>query len=288
MNMGGQGSVPIEVAPLFLAQGNMKMAKKPQTHHKKTKGRKLLIDGDLLLYRFAFARHKVIKWDADTRTDILDPEGAIADLDDFIAWLDSTLAPKDLIVYVSSDWNFRYKVLPTYKHNRAETERPKLYDDLKTHLLDTYPTLTIKWLEADDLLGIYGSADPDGTVVASIDKDLLQVPGLHFNWKSNQLIPVNQEQGDRWFFRQTLTGDSTDGYSGCPSIGPKRAETFLEEVMPTGMPYSEQAVWDAIVEVYASKGLTAEDALQQARVARILRNTEFNFDTKEYSLWLPR
>ena len=78
---------------------------------------------------------------------------------------------------------------------------------------------------------------------------------------------------------QTLCGDSTDGYSGCPSVGSKTAEKILD--VPT------KDMWSVVVDAYKKKGLTYEDTLIQARVARILRGDEYNMDTGEMNLWIP-
>lgn len=78
---------------------------------------------------------------------------------------------------------------------------------------------------------------------------------------------------------QTLCGDSTDGYKGCPSVGAKTAEKILD--VPTG------DMWSEVLATYEKKGLTYEDALIQARIARILRGDEYNLDTGEMNLWTP-
>src|SRR5690606_15306825 len=91
---------------------------------------------------------------------------------------------------------------------------------------------------------------------------------------------VSEEEADRYFYMQVLTGDPTDGYSGCPGIGPKRAERLLDGV---GL----EDMWSVIVETYEAKGLTEEDALQQARVARILRKNDYDFKNKSPMLWAP-
>lgn len=91
------------------------------------------------------------------------------------------------------------------------------------------------------------------------------------------------EEANRYFFMQVLTGDPTDGYKGCPGIGPKRAEKILEGVNVL----DEKEAWRAVVGAYASKGLTEEEALQQARVARILRHTDYDLEKEEVILWEP-
>ena len=75
-----------------------------------------------------------------------------------------------------------------------------------------------------------------------------------------------------------MAGDQTDGYSGCPSIGVKRATTIFEN-----KGYS----WKAVVETFEEKGLTEEDALINARLARILTSDDYDFERKRPILWSP-
>ena len=73
-------------------------------------------------------------------------------------------------------------------------------------------------------------------------------------------------------------GDTTDGYSGCPKIGPKTAEKILKS-NPT---------WDAVVNQYQKADLSPDYALTQARLARILRHTEWDDDKMAVKLWEPK
>jgi len=91
--------------------------------------------------------------------------------------------------------------------------------------------------------------------------------------------------------KQVLTGDTVDNYKGCPGIGPKKADEFLMPVHEAllGLTVEEHlaALWVTVTMVYESKGFTAEDALIQARCARILRHGDYNFTTEEVTLWKP-
>ena len=69
----------------------------------------------------------------------------------------------------------------------------------------------------------------------------------------------------------------------CPGVGPVKAEECLAEAKIYGGPY-----WSAVVATYENKGLTEEDALVQARVARICRADDYDFKNKEVRLWNPR
>ena len=72
-------------------------------------------------------------------------------------------------------------------------------------------------------------------------------------------------------------GDATDGYSGCPGIGPKTAEKVLEQGCD----------WATVVGCFKAKGLSEEAALIQARVARICHAKDYDFEKKEVILWNP-
>jgi len=68
-------------------------------------------------------------------------------------------------------------------------------------------------------------------------------------------------EGAKWHLIQTLAGDQTDGYSGVPGIGIKRAVALFEE---------DGYTWKTVVKAFEDKDLTEDDALMNARLARIL------------------
>jgi hypothetical protein len=91
----------------------------------------------------------------------------------------------------------------------------------------------IEGLEADDLLGIAGTdlARWGQSVIVSIDKDLETVPAFVFNpSKDRRPRQVSMAQADYRWMTQTLTGDSCDGYPGCPKIGPVKATKIFADV----------------------------------------------------------
>ena len=76
--------------------------------------------------------------------------------------------------------------------------------------------------------------------------------------------------------QQTLAGDASDGYSGVPGIGVKRADALLT---------SQGCTWDTVVNAFAEKDLGEDVALLNARLAEILQ-TE-NYVNGEIKLWQP-
>lgn len=241
----------------------------------------LLVDADIACFQIACVNQEEYEWDEETVSQVLDLDKAIEDLEEFIESLLSATKTQEALFCFSSSPNFRHEVLPTYKHNRRNTEKPKLYYELMGYLAENYPIKQKPNLEADDVLGILSTMKPGKYVIASLDKDLLQIPGAHYNWRKDILTTITEAQGDRQFYMQVLTGDPTDGYKGCPGIGVVKAERILDALD------DDEDPWPYIVEAYEKKNLTEEDALQQARVARILRKSDYDFKKKSPILWAP-
>ena len=62
---------------------------------------------------------------------------------------------------------------------------------------------------------------------------------------------------------QTLAGDTSDGYKGCPGIGKVKANNALVDCN------NEVEMWEATIELYEAKGLTAEDAVLTMQLANM-------------------
>jgi DNA polymerase-1 len=113
-------------------------------------------------------------------------------------------------------------------------------------------------------MGIYATEHP-GNIIVSPDKDMRQIPGKLFDMK--ETVTIDPEEGRRWHLIQSLAGDQTDGYSGCPGIGIKRAVTLFEEGG-----YN----WDVVVKAFADKDLGEDVALMNAQLAKILTNKDYD------------
>ena len=181
---------------------------------------------------------------------------------------------EDLILFFTSPNNFRKKILPEYKGHR-QRKKPCGFKRVIQELKKNYRVILKDTLEADDALGIYATKYP-GNVIVSPDKDMRQIPGKLYDF--NETVTITEEQGAKWHLIQTMAGDNTDGYSGVPGIGIKKAEKIFEEKGYT---------WKAVVETFVEKELTEEDALVNARLARILQTSDYDHKIKEPILWTP-
>jgi DNA polymerase-1 len=190
--------------------------------------------------------------------------------------------------------NWRLQVLPSYKSNRKNSQKPPGLADLKHRVRERsgWSVSEKPGLEGDDILGILATHPTliEGPkVVWSQDKDLRGVPCTLYPDLGGFITTITEEEADHWHLVQTLTGDATDGYKGCPGVGEVSAAKILGDPTKTGTGRSvPESPWRAVVGAYQKAGLTEEDALVQARVARILRWNEFNYETKEPILWQPK
>ena len=246
-----------------------------------------LIDGDIVAHR-ASAGHQVnIRWteDGPASSHVDAQEAARAAVDTVAAW--SALAKcKSQIVCLTGKRNFRKLVLPSYKSNRKGMVKPLAWSYTIDALKDAYETRLVEGLEADDLLGILATTDKyAGAVIVTLDKDLRTVPGLHLNpLKDKRPHMVTPAIAERSWLLQALSGDAVDGYTGIPGVGPAKAAKVLDTPTTTT---DTGVLWERVTRAYGAAGLTEDDALAQARVARILQRQDYDKETKCILLWHP-
>lgn len=271
-----------------------------------------LLDADIFVFQICSAVEKEIDWGNDIWTLHCDFSEATQRLDSVIEALKVKLDAEEVILCFTDGVNFRKGVLPTYKHNRKATRKPLAYRALVDYCIENYSTYTRPNLEADDVMGILATwpAFRPGCrkIIVSEDKDLKTIAGawLYNPAKDDEPAITDPDEAFRYFMEQTLTGDTTDGYGGCPGVGPVAAQEILadpfgweqyEHTYKSGPRKGETelrwqkcpvgSLWEAIVSHYVKAGLNEAVALQNARCARILHATDYNFKTKEPILWQP-
>jgi len=243
----------------------------------------LLLDADILAFQVASSAEVEIDWGDDLWTlhsDLAQSKVTIANRVDYLL---KHLKADEIIFCFTGPENFRKDVYPQYKSNRKAVRKPLAYKALVEHCKETYQFLQMPKLEADDVMGIKAT-DPQfmpeyRKIIVSEDKDLKTIQGawLYNPAKSARPVVNEPDEAYHYFLEQTLTGDPTDGYPGCPGIGAVRAKAALDKA-PT---------WGTVVSLYVKAGFTEEDALVQARCARILHNQDYDSIKQEVILWTP-
>lgn len=271
----------------------------------------LLLDGDIVAYKMSSAVEKPIEWGDGIWTLQANVEEAKEAVKGYVSSLMKNLEATKIWLCFSDTENFRKKVYPEYKANRKDVRKPLVYSPLVEWMKEFYPSKVFEGVEADDVLGIVATIHAaDKPVIVSEDKDLKQIPGYIYNPKKD-VRPrlITEEEADHNFYIQLLAGDVTDNYKGCPGIGAETAEEFLkkpyvceevEKVLKSGKrkgqtikqwkqrPLKEgETLWTAIVSLFTRAGLTEADALVQARVARILRSSDYDAKKMKVKLWEP-
>src|SRR5690606_18998991 len=144
------------------------------------------------------------------------------------------------------------------------------------------PVRRYPMLEGDDVMGILQTnGEYDEPVIWSLDKDLKQIPGLHI--RNDEVVEITKEEGDRFHMFQTLVGDVTDGYPGCPGVGHVIAEKALssgmklwpvQHVLKSGKNKGQETIkweeipaetpWKTVLSYYRKADLKPAEALRQA------------------------
>ena len=175
------------------------------------------VDGDIVTYRCGFASEEDSSEIACVRANTM--------MEEIIRETQAT----EYTVFLSDSLenNYRFKIDPNYKANRKDQPKPKHYNDVKLFLQQEWDAVITKGQEADDALGIYQSQNQD-TIICSIDKDLLMIPGKHFNFVKKEWQEVEYIDGLKHFYKQLLIGDRTDNIFGVEKIGPVKAGRWID------------------------------------------------------------
>lgn len=174
-----------------------------------------LIDGDIVVYRCAWASDKVEEAIARWRTE------------EMINTIVADLEASDFKIYLTSQdrSNFRFEVDPQYKANRV-APKPRHYLALRTYMIEQLGAVVVEGEEADDALG---KEQINDSIICTIDKDLDQIPGWHYNFVKKTKYNISPLEAQRHFYWQMLVGDkAVDNVEGCPGIGESKATRLLD------------------------------------------------------------
>jgi 5'-3' exonuclease len=247
-----------------------------------------LIDADVCAYQAALLSERHIDWGEGLHTIHCFENEAEDKFDSMIAGLIEAVGADKAILAFTDSVNWRKSVLPSYKSNRAATRKPMLLQYLRDRADELYETMVRPGLEGDDVLGIMATRRcPDKVIICSIDKDFKTIPNTYYDSKKKVFHETTLAQADYYHMYQTLIGDTTDGYAGCPGCGPKTAVKILDPFVREDGTFDVAGAWEAVVAAYTKAKLGITEALVQARVARICRASDYNFTTKEVILWNP-
>jgi len=238
----------------------------------------LLLDTDIFAYQATTSAETEIDMGGDIWSLTMDMQQARDTFEAAVDRIKERLETNDVLCCMSDHaGNFRKQVWPDYKSNRRKSRKPVGYVAFCDWVRETYATASRPMLEADDVMGIIATkpGNEGKVTIVSDDKDMKTISCRLYRPMSDELLEITTEDADRYFLTQVLTGDTADGYKGVPGIGPKKAEAIL----------GPRPHWGAVEKAYIDAGLTRDDAIQQARLARILRWSDWSEGGPK--LWTP-
>ena len=258
--------------------------------------KRLLVDGDILLYRCGFAvekthylvttsdstnleftTHKDAKEQAGqvgiiwSRKEVQPEEFAYEAVNTVLQSFYNKFSPSSIDLFLSDSATFRHRLAKSkpYKGNRDQLHKPVYYAELKDFLLSR-GAIILPDVEADDAMSIEATKDPNGTIIVSIDKDMLQVPGNHYNWVKDEFTKQTKKDADWALATQIITGDSTDNIPGLPGAGPAAAKKLLDGAK------SSKDLMERVVKAYKEYDPENWNAYlwEQTRLVYLLRTYE--------------
>lgn len=145
--------------------------------------------------------------------------------------------PSKMLMWISGkggSYRDRIATVRPYKGNRDPTHKPYHYDAIRDYLRTQYGSYITSGIEADDAVSIFAhhhySIGGGSLVVATIDKDLDQIPGNHYNYMNKVFYAITESEAERFFVYQCLAGDITDNIVGVWKCGDKAANGILDSL----------------------------------------------------------
>ena len=240
----------------------------------------LALDTDILMYKAATAAEREIDWSGDIWSLYTDLAEAKAAFQTQIDRITNKLDVHDYVCCLSDlTGNFRKQVDPEYKSGRRGTRKPIGYRHLYDWIEQEFRSFSKPLLEADDCMGILATkpSNVGKCIIVSDDKDLKTIPGRLYRPFQDEHLNISEQDADAFFYQQCLQGDPTDSIKGLKGVGEKTALKIL----------GSRPAWSSVEQAYVKAGLTRDDAIQQARLVRILRWSEWDDKKKEIKLWQP-
>ena len=208
-----------------------------------------LLDGDLVAYRCSASANE------ESTPDI-----AVSRAHELVERILTSVNADSFTVYLSGSNNFRKEINPQYKANRVQ-EKPKWLESVREFLITEWKARVTDGYEADDALGM---AQTETSVICSLDKDLLMIPGKHYQWdisgrtvkgevweKPASFYDITKEEGLKRFWTQMIVGDKTDNIFGVAGLGPVKAEKALQGITGDTLEELNTNYYDKVRSLYS-------------------------------------
>lgn len=170
---------------------------------------------------------------------------------------------------------YNLAIIREYQGNRKDKPKPRYLGIMRRWLAERFTGTLHTLCEADDGMSssqyaAIARGEGNLSIIASKDKDLRMVPGLHLDWDTGEItestefgsVELVERQsalgtrskklvghGQKWFWAQMLTGDTADNISGLPLV----SGAILNTLKPTQAVLKARAVLDDPAATEAKK-----------------------------------
>ena len=223
---------------------------------------KVLIDGDILTYRAAFSCEDQPLEDACDKIDCM--------VEDIMAATSFDMFSENYEMFITGKGNFRFDIQETYKQNRSGKPKPEHLPGLRDYLVEAHNAKVSVDQEADDDIAIRATELGPNAIIASIDKDFLQVPCRHYNLNKKTTVKVDEFEGLVFFYTQILMGDKADNIFGIKGVGPVKAGKML---------FNKKTEYELYLSCIAAYEFDEEKVVENARLLWLRR--------EEGQVWQP-
>jgi len=242
----------------------------------------LLIDADWLVYSSCCACEEDTRWNEWQHQLTSDVRNCLSRIDNRLDVYRTIASGKhDIVMCFTSYPTFRHEIFPEYKINRIGRRKPLALRNVIEKVKEKYESISYENLEGDDVLGLLATngryKDP---IIVSVDKDMRTLPCKLI--ADDSIEHITNKKADRHWFEMSLAGDAGDGILGIKGMGMVTASKTLANT-----PDTKEALWSKVQETYTKKGYTIADAILNARLTRILREGDYDYNTGEVKLWNP-
>jgi DNA polymerase I len=258
-----------------------------RTTNRKTQQPKIaLIDGDHLIY---YLSH-MLDGSAD-EMDFVDAVDVTID-----NWTEAAKCEKAIVcLSMFKEKNFRHALYKDYKASRKGRSLPPFvkigYQHLTIARFAKHKAIRQRGIEADDIMGILAttqSAEENNKVIVTVDKDLMTIPGRHYNPIKKVFTTTTKEESLVLQYTQWLTGDPTDCIPGLPGVGPKKAATIIEDARGfAGDTPLERCLAMAVKRAYKDAGQSEKYWITMGRLVKILTASNWDAKKKVIKEWYP-
>ncbi len=242
----------------------------------------LLIDADWLIYNSCCACEEDTRWTEHEHTLHSDERDIMNMIDNRIDVYKTIAGEKhDIVMCFTSYPTFRHEIFPEYKIHRIGKRKPLALRSVINNCKKIYDCVSYPNLEGDDVLGLLATnGQYKNPIIVSVDKDMRTIPCKLI--AAEEVEHITEKKANRHWFQMSIAGDSTDGIVGVKGTGMVTATKLLADT-----PDTIDALWSKVAETYTKKGYSLADAILNARLTRILREGDYDYNTGTVKLWNP-